>query len=236
MKRNSWFIILFIATIALTSWFFYLKVIDNNHSGTSIIPEQEDDIPLFEGLEPDEHEYVLVGNHVNDIYDFYEKELPNNGWKVSQRPIFEINKEKHESSFHSQWQKSGFEGELSVSAYYNEQEGRTEVVFDKTPIHTFTTWIVQIPDSICIYASSHNEACIEINDKDTINQIAYFINHAIDWDKEASTREKISEIDFGSLKVNVSFGDDQAIYFQSDKGTKYMKPEQEFLDLLHIQE
>ncbi|PLR78130.1 hypothetical protein CU633_06310 [Bacillus sp. V3-13] len=236
MKRNSWFILLFIAVIALTIWFFYLKVIDNRHAGMSIIPEQEDDIPLFEGLEPNEHDYVLAGNRVNDIYDFYERELPKNGWKVSQKPILEMNQDNHESSFYSQWKKSGFDGELSVSAHYNKQEGRTEVVFDKTPIHTFTTWITKIPDHICIYGNSPNEECTEINDKDTINEIVYFINHAIDWDKKASSREKISEIDFGNLKVNVSFGADRAIYLQSDKGTKYMKPEREFLELLNIQE
>lgn len=54
---------------------------DDTYEGMSIIPEQHKDIPLFKGLEPTRANYVIDGNHLNEVYNFYVNKLPELGWK-----------------------------------------------------------------------------------------------------------------------------------------------------------
>ncbi|MBM6618076.1 hypothetical protein [Bacillus suaedaesalsae] len=71
-------IVIFIIAI----WLMYLQITDDTYEGMSIIPEQHNDIPLFKGLKPTSHQYVMKGNHWEDIYEFYMGKLPSLGWKV----------------------------------------------------------------------------------------------------------------------------------------------------------
>ncbi|WP_141994785.1 hypothetical protein [Bacillus sp. B4EP4a] len=121
-----------------------------------------------------------------------------------------------------------------VSNDYNQFEEQTEVILDKNPIYNSTTWINNIPESICIYQSSTDENCSEIKDKNKIENIVGFINEAIDWNVEVLLREKISVIDFGDMKIKVLYENEKEIYFQSDKGTKLMKSEPDFIKLTNL--
>jgi hypothetical protein len=136
------------------------------------------------------------------------------------------------SGFYSRWRKEGFDGELWVSSNYNQFNDKTEVIFDKTPIHKSTSWIEEIPNNLCIYENLNQEDCLVIADKTKIKGIKTLINKAIDWDDEKlSNREKTSVIDFGNMEIKVYYENDKEIYFQSKKGTKIMKPEPEFFEL-----
>ncbi|MBO1511007.1 hypothetical protein [Metabacillus bambusae] len=233
MNKTNWLICGTIAILIVIGWFTFQKVTDDTYEGMSIIPEQHKDIPLFEGLKPTEHKYVMEGNHWNDIYDFYSKELPKYGWKVEYEQS-SSNENKEVAGFMSRWRKKGLDWELSISASYFKMNNRTEVIFDKTPIYHSTTWIDNVPASICIYQSSSNEGCSEINDKIQLEGIVNFINEAIDWDEEVSPREKTSVIDFGDIEIKVLYENDKEIYFQSEKGTKIMKPESDFFKLTNL--
>ncbi|MBT2695855.1 hypothetical protein J7E79_00130 [Bacillus sp. ISL-40] len=108
------------------------------------------------------------------------------------------------------------------------------MIFDKTPIFNSTTWINNVPESICIYQSSTDEKCSEIKDEIKIEKIVGFINEAIDWNEEVSPREKTSVIDFGDMSIKVQYENEKEIYFQSEKGTKLMKPEPDFFELTNL--
>jgi hypothetical protein len=187
MKKINRLIFGFIAVLIAMGWFAYQKITDDTYDGMSIIPEQHEDIPLFDGLEPTDHEYVIEGDYWKDIYDFYVKELPKHGWKMEHMNTV-LNDEDAENDwagFDSRWRKEGFDGVLWISAGYNPLEDQTEVIFDKTPIYNSTTWIDHVPESICVYQSPTDEKCSEIKDKIKIEEIIGFINNAIDWNEEA---------------------------------------------------
>jgi hypothetical protein len=237
MKKINWIILGSIAILAVTGLFVSQKITDNDtYEGMSIIPEQHDDIPLFDGLELTDHEYVIEGNHWKDIYDFYIKELPKHGWKEEYKgTALEDDKAENDwGGFYSRWRKEGFDGELEISAHYNQFEEQTEVIFDKTPIYNSTTWIDNVPDSICVYENLTDKKCVEIKDQNKIKEIVRFINDAIDWNEKLMSREKKSVIDFGNLNVQVLYENDKEIYFQSEKGTKLMKPDPGFFKLTSL--
>jgi hypothetical protein len=236
MNKKNGLIIGIIVVLIVIGWFVFQKITDDTYEGMSIIPEKHEDIPLFEGLEPTEHQYVMDGNRWKDIYDFYLKELPKLGWSIENgnSALNDNDSNNDWSGFFSGWRKEGFEGELSISAHYNQLEEQTVVIFDKIPIYNSTTWINNVPESICIYQSSTDEKCSEIKDEITIEKIVGLINDAIDWNDEVSTREKTSIIDFGNMNVKVYYENEKEIYFQSEKGTKLMKPEPDFFKLTNL--
>ncbi|WLD91725.1 hypothetical protein [Alkalihalobacillus sp. AL-G] len=237
MSKKSLLLYSCITLLVAMGWFAYQKATDNTYEGMSIIPEEHEDIPLFEGLEPTEHEYVIDGDYWLDIYDFYSKELPKLGWNVEYEgsALNDKDPENDWSGFYSRWRKEGFNGELTVSAHYNQFEEQTEVKFDKTPIHNTTIWINYTPESICIYESQMDEKCSKVTDQIKIEEIVNFINGAIDWNEEVLPREKTSMIDFGDIKIKVLYENEEEIYFQSKKGTKLMKPDPDFFKLTNLQ-
>ena len=235
MSKKSLLLYGCIAILIAMGWFTYQKVTDDTYEGMSIIPEQHKDIPLFEGLKPTEHAYVIKGNHWEDIYAFYMSKLPSLGWKVEHEQSALNDNDNDWSGFYSRWRKEGFNGELWISASYNQFDEETKVIFDKTPIYKSTSWIKELPNNICIYENPNDEKCFEIVDKSKIKEIKALINKAIDWDKEdLPTREKTSVIDFGNIDIKVYYGSDKEIYFQSEKGIKIMKPESEFFELTNL--
>ncbi|MEW5597081.1 hypothetical protein ABGT24_27060 [Peribacillus frigoritolerans] len=206
MSKKIWLIYGFLAILIVAGWFTYQKITDDTYEGMSIIPEQHKDIPLFEGLKSTRSHYVIKGNRWEDIYNFYMNKLPKLGWKVEyeQSALDDNNNENDWSGFDSRWRKEGFDGELWISASYNQYDEETEVLFDKTPIYKSTSWIEDLPDNICIYETLKDEKCFELNDKSKIKEIKSLINKAIDWDKEElPQREKTSVIDFGNLEIKV---------------------------------
>ena len=237
MSRKRVLLSVGVALLISMSWVAYHNITDDTYEGMSIIPEQHKDIPLFKGLKPTRSQYVIKGNHWEDIYDFYMSKLPSLGWKVEhvKSALDDTDIENDWSGFYSRWRKEGFDGELWISSNYNHFEEETEVIFDKTPIYESTSWIEELPSNICIYETLNQEDCVVIDDKTKIKGIKTLINKAINWDDEKlSNREKISVIDFGNIEIKVYYGNDKEIYFQSNKGTKIMKPDPEFFELTNL--
>lgn len=236
MKKINWLIFVVILVLIAVGCYVYQKITDDTYEGMSIIPENHEDIPIFEGLKPTESVYVIEGNHWIEIYEFYFKELPKLGWNVEYEgsALNDNDPDNDWGGFHSGWRKDGFDGELVISAHFNQDEEQTVVIFDKTPINNATTWISDIPESICIYQSINDEKCSEIQDKIKIRQIASFINDAIDWNEKILPRGKSSVIDFGDMNIKVLYENEKEIYFQSEKGTKIMKPEPDFFRITNI--
>lgn len=237
MKKIHWFIFAGGLVLIVMGLLLYQKATDDTYKGMTIIPENHEDIPLFEGLKPREHDYAIEKDHWIDIYHFYLKELPKLGWNLEfEGSALNDGDSKNDwGGFHSSWRKNGFDGELYISAYYNQHEDQTEVMFDKTPIYHSTTWIHNIPDSICIYQSESVEECSGINDQTKIQQIAAFINNdAFDWEEEVLPRQNTGVIEFGDLKIKVLYEKEKEIYFQSEKGTKMMKPDPGFFMLTNL--
>ncbi|WNF23523.1 hypothetical protein [Mesobacillus jeotgali] len=236
MKKIHWLILVGVLVLIVMGLFLYQKATDDTYKGMTIIPEDHEDIPLFEGLEPREHNYVIGGDHWTEIYDFYLKELPKHGWNLEFEgsALDDGEPDNDWGGFHSGWRKNGFDGELYISSYYNQHEDQTEVKFDKTPRYSSTTWIQNIPESICVYQSLKDEACTKINDPTKIQQIAAFINDGIDWEEEVPHRENSGAIDFGDIKITVLYGNEIDLYFQSEKGTKMMKADPDFFELTNL--
>ncbi len=133
MKKTNWLIFGIIIFLIFIGWLLFLKITDDTYEGMSIIPEKTDDIPLFEGLKPTQSNYVIDGNRWVDIYEYYLRELPSLDWNLDYEgsALQDSDTENDWSGFHSSWIKTGFDGELSIAAYYNQYEDRTEVSFDK---------------------------------------------------------------------------------------------------------
>lgn len=236
MKKTNWLIVAFLLMLIVTGWFLYKKITDNAYVGMSIIPEEHNDIPLFKGLKPTEVVYVIDGNQWIAIHDFYQKELPKLGWKLEYEGS-ELNDNEPGndwSGFLTRWRKEGFDGLLVISASYNQFEDQTEVIFDNIPIHNSTTWIKNVPESICVYKSLNIEKCSVIKDQHKIKKIVGFINEAMDWNEEILPRKRSSLIQIGDLHIEVHYENEKEIYLLSEKGIKMMKPEPDFFTLTNL--
>ncbi|MGM0750800.1 MAG: hypothetical protein ACQET6_02655 [Bacillota bacterium] len=235
MKNKKWLYYLILTFLVILSWYFYQRMTDRTYEGMTIIPEEHDDIPLYEGLEPTMSNYKMKGDHWMGIYDFYLEELPKLGWEVSEldSAIDEHAPENDWGGFYSSWRKVGFDGELSISSHFNQGEGYTEVIFDKHPIFYSSVWMEATPKSACVYVDTGNESCRTINDKETIQSLVDFINDGIDWDDQSTEpRSSKKTYLFDDLKVEVLYEGDKEIYIKSDKGIKVVKPESEFLKII----
>ncbi|QHE52835.1 hypothetical protein [Pontibacillus sp. HMF3514] len=228
MNKKSLLLYGLIVVLIIIGWYAYQKNTDDTYTGMSIIPEQHKDIPLFKGLKPRQHDYVISGKVHKQIYDYYVEELEKHGWTPRYKQL-------EENYFVTKWQKENFKGELQVSAQYNKFEEETEVIFDKIPLYKSTPWIEDLPKSICIYENLNQEGCLEIGEKSKVEEVKTLINKAIDWEKdEIPYREKTSVIDFGDTKIKVHYGNNKEIYLESNKGIKIMKPEREFFELTNL--
>lgn len=237
MKKLNWLVSGFVVILAVVGWVTYQKITDDTYRGMSIIPEHHNDIPLYKGLKPTNRKYVIKGNHWKEIYDFYLRQLPSLDWKIEYEDSTLKDKDPEKDwagGFNSRWRKEGFDGELWIWAHYNKLEDQTEVVFDKHPIYNSTTWIHNVPSSICVYQNVDDGTCDEMNDKTKIEGLIGLINNAIDWKDERLPLNKASAIDFGTINVKVFYESDKEIYFVSEKGTKWMKPEREFFELTNL--
>lgn len=107
----------------------YQRATDTTYAGMTIIPEHHNDIPLYKGLTPTEYDYVMKGDHWEDIYIFYMEELPKHGWSVSFQQTSRA--DAPAPGFYSLWQKAGVDYELLVKASYFPSRKQTEVRFDK---------------------------------------------------------------------------------------------------------
>jgi hypothetical protein len=216
-------------------YYSYQQSKKENYAGMSIIPERTDDVPLYKGLKPDgSPAYLIEGDHLKEILAYYEKVLPNYGWTAeyihSTQDI-----QQDDSGFMSIWRKPGQTWELSIDGDYFKNENQTAVVFDKMDILTFSKWIDEIPEEICINEQpDRSDDCFKMTDKHSIRQIVELVNGAPDWQKDKTPYKGISTIDFGNINVEVHYDLEKGIYFISEKGTKWMKPEKEFFELTKI--
>jgi hypothetical protein len=214
VNKKRLFLYGFFAILILIGLFVYQKVTDDTYKGMSIIPEQHDDIPIFVGLEPTEHNYIMNGDHWTDIYDYYMNELPKLGWQIeyNDSALNDTDSDNDWSGFYSGWSKEGFDGELSLTAHYNKFEDHTEVMFDKRPIVVSSSWIEEIPEMICIYKDESDSECLEVRDKARISGIVDFINtEAYDYKEDTLPRSKTSVIDFGNIQVKVLYEGEKTI-------------------------
>ncbi|MED1865175.1 hypothetical protein P4V41_17045 [Fictibacillus nanhaiensis] len=117
-------IILIISSVAI-----YKYVLQKNrYSSVSIVPENRKDPPLYEGLEFQEHQYSMKGNHWYDIYKYYRDELPNHGWKL----IFKQAAIENWGGFMLRFQKNN--NELHIDGGWNPYTNDTETNFDLNPV------------------------------------------------------------------------------------------------------
>jgi hypothetical protein len=226
-----------VIVIGILSWISYYNHHSNVYKGMSIIPEQHQDIPLYRGLKPADGHYIVKGNEWKAIYKFYQEKLPSLGWRVQYKvSALDDNNPNNDdwAGFTSRWIKKGFDGELWISASFNKNNRVTEVIFDKTPVITSSSWIKNVPKSICIYKNINDKKCTTINDKNKITKIVDFINNSIDWKGKVLPRKDTSAIAIGNLQIKILYERDKEIYLKSDKGTKIMKPDHEFFKLTNL--
>jgi hypothetical protein len=239
MKIANWSLISTIIFAIAVTWFTYhqLTNADDKYAGMTIVPEHHKDIPLYKGLILKDQRYTVEGNQWQDVYLFYLTELPELGWEAQyvDSALNDDETENDWSGFYSRWTKEGFDGELWISASYNQGEERTKVIFDKTPLYTTTEWIETAPERVCIYQEPEDQGCTEITDETTIYGIVMFINEALDRDGKVKTNGKTSIIEIGNTAITVFYEKDKEIYFQSDKGIKMMKPDHEFFELTGLE-
>jgi hypothetical protein len=236
MKKRNWLYLCLIVLLFTAGWYSYQTATDDTYEGMSIIPEEHKDIPLYPGLEPTRSEYVMEGDSWREVFAFYEKQLPKRGWILSNKgsALDDGDPENDWSGAYSEWTKEGFDGVLWISVSYNQGDKQTEVMFDHTPILHSATWIEKAPESLCIHADALRSDCEKVTDPDEIKAIIHFINNAYDSKEKAPAQKKAGRIDFGTFDVYFNYKKDEEIIIWSEKGTKTMKPEPEFLALLKI--
>jgi len=233
MGKHFWIIFGLIILLVSISWFAYQQII--NDVDEKFIIEEYGGIPLFYGLKSDNHKYVIKGNYCEEIYDFYLKELRKYGWEIEyDYSIYNNNDTNNDwKGFISRWTKAGFGSELWVLTNYNQLEKQTEVIFDITNIKA-TKWIVEVPESVCIFKNSTDNECTQIQEKNKIIEIVYHINNAVDFYGEILPRDNISIIDFGENKIEIFYGGDKEIYLKSEMSKKIMKPDPSFLKFINL--
>ncbi|MGP4080823.1 hypothetical protein ACTWQL_12965 [Pseudalkalibacillus sp. R45] len=227
---KKWIAGLVALLVVSSGYFAYGKMTDDTYEGMSIVPENRNDLPLYKGLEPNRNSYTIKGDHWRDVYKFYLEELPEEGWVLENddSALDDTDVENDWSGFRSIWIKDGFDGELNLTAYYDQHNDLTDVNFDKTRRHISTEWIGTNPETICIYEKVDDQECRDIEDEESIEEIVHLINSSMDWNDAIETREKKSLLEVGGLKVEVHYESDNEVYFRSHKGIKIMKPESEF--------
>lgn len=232
-KRILW--IGFIIFILFGAWFTYQKVTDDAYVGMTIIPENEKDIPLYEGLKPDRNYYYIKGNHSKEIYEFYLEKLSENGWIVEYSDGDDKERGNDWNDISFSWLKEGFDGELNMNIGYDKDSKETYVMFDKWDIDELDTWIDESPSKICIYKNADDENCSEITDTSKLKEITSLINHSLDsYKEEIPQREKTSVMNLEKFNIQVHYGNDEDIYFQSEKDLKMMKAKPEFFKLTNL--
>jgi len=240
MKKSSFLYgCIVVIVIGLLSLIYYHQHHRDIHKGMSLIPEQHKDIPLYRGLKPSDGRYILKGNEWKAIYEFYQQKLPSLGWRVQYKgSALDDNNPKNDdwAGFTSRWVKKGFDGVLWISASFNKNNKVTEVIFDKTPVITNTSWIENVPKSICIYQNIKDNKCTTVTDENKITTIVDFINNSIDWKGKVSPRKDISAIAIGNLQIKIFYERDKEIYLKSDKGIKIMKPDPKFSKLTNLKQ
>ncbi|PWW28295.1 hypothetical protein DFO73_106111 [Cytobacillus oceanisediminis] len=238
MKHTKLLLLIALAVLLAAGGWVYKYVTNETYEGMSIIPEDHEDIPLFNGLEPRRNEYVIEGNQWEDIYTFYMKELPGKGWKLRHKgSAMDDNDPANDwGGFMSTWTKDGFEGELSLSAGYFQAENVTEVKFDQHIPPKITSWIDKPPARVCVYAKPSEENCTTIEDKN-IDNIVHFIDEIAYDTSQFEQQKQYGIIEFlndsgetyFSVKVHYS-KEGQILFLESEKGEKEMKPEGEFFE------
>jgi hypothetical protein len=233
LKRIA--IIFSILLLVSAGLYIFQKEREERYKGQTIIPEQSKDVPLYKGLRPDgTPEYVIQGDHWEEILAFYKKSLPDNGWHEVFIQVSDL-EAGDGSGFMSTWAKKGQPWDLYISAGHFKNMNQTEVIFDKRKKMTSTAWIENQPVSICINEQpERSKNCYEMTDDETITKIIRMVNEAFDWDKDIYLYEGRSRIEFGALQVEVYYDLEKGIYLVSDKGTKWMKPEREFFETTRI--
>jgi hypothetical protein len=206
----------------------------NRYMGQSVVPEQRKDLPLFEGLKFEGHEYVIPGNHSQSIYKFYKEKLPENGWRLLH---MQMSLEAPGGGFMLSYEKG--KKELFIHGGWFPQDNRTEVIFDLHPIIETTDWIRYIPKEICVYRNSKADTCTNITDTTKINQFVEWINEdAYDKD-DAPVQEEYGVVEVNGEKIEIHYDPKlDSFTLKSDLGRKEMKPEPllELTGLTHLKE
>lgn len=232
LGKMVWFISLVLMLVIIFS--YYQQKQQEKYSGLDLIPEQTEDIPLYRGLEPESPIYKIKGNVWEEILQFYEEELPKNGWS---RIVVQASQDSAEdgAGFISNWEKKGTNWVLSISGGYFKGSNATEVIFEKREPLKAIKWIENDVSVICINEQpDRGDDCFKMTDQQTIEQISAIINSASEANNEQIYYNEKSIIDFGTLKVTVYYDLENGIYFVSDRGAKWMKPEKEFFELTRI--
>ncbi|CAM4017866.1 hypothetical protein [Mesobacillus thioparans] len=223
------FILLFAAIFV---YFQHMRT--EKYEGLDLIPERTEDIPLYSGLEADSPVYKIKGDHWDEILNFYEHALPQNGWNLIMKQASSDPAEDG-AGFISNWEKEGRKWVLSISASYFRNTDQTEVTFDKTEPLKAAKWINSDVPEVCINEQpERSEDCFKMTDRKTIDRIGEMINQAPEAGGHQLFYKNKSTIEFGDLKIMVYYDLEKGIYFVSDKGTKWMKPEREFFELTRI--
>lgn len=234
MKVSRIAVILFILSLVTASFFYFQKKQEVKYEGFSFIPEKSEDVPLYSGLKPDSPVYTIKGDHWVEIMRFYKTELSRNGWEEK---LLQASQDSSDdgAGFISSWVKEGSEWELSIRAAYFKNGNQTEVLFDKRKRQEAVKWIETEPQEICINEQpDRSDECFKITDKQVISRIVGLINGAFEAEVQQIPYNGKSVIDFGSFKIDVYYDLEKGIYFVSEKGTKWMKPEKEFFELSRI--
>ncbi|MBT2680967.1 hypothetical protein J7E38_18410 [Bacillus sp. ISL-35] len=230
--RKPWLIFFVLLLAALL--FYFQQIQKEKYEGLELIPERTEDIPLYSGLEADSPVYKINGDHWRQVMEFYEKELPQNGWSLIMQQASPDSNEDG-AGFISNWEKKGTDWVLSISGSYFKNMDQTEVTYDKRVPIKAMKWVESEVSEVCINEQpDRSEDCFKMTDRKIISQIGEMINEAPDAGSQQHLYREKSTIEFGGLTITVYYDLDEGIYFVSDKGTKWMKPEKEFFELTRI--
>ncbi|MDM5317572.1 hypothetical protein QUF49_16295 [Fictibacillus sp. b24] len=202
----------------------------NRYASVTVVPEKRDDLPLYKGLEFQEHNYLIKGNHWYDVYGFYKKQMPLHGWKLVHKQAFI----EDWGGFMMTWEKDG--KELHIGGGWIPNENTTEVRFDLRPIMRSTNWIEAIPSSICVYANKEADTCSTITDLNKIEQFVKWVNdEAID-KEDASLQKDYGIVEVNGKKIEIHYDPELPSFtLKSADGRKQLKPEP-LLELLGLTE
>lgn len=228
--KNLTKVLLGVVIILLISIFAY-----RNYFQAVEIPKSfiDSDIPIFKGLKYNEdiQSFQISGNKMENIYDFYMKEMQKNGWELQYEQL-----RAAENGFETRWNKRSKQ-ELSILGYYDDNMEETNVILDLNNIENTDPWLIGY-DSVCV-KKDNKEKCFVLNETEEAMQFTELVNNSIGITEDNVVGEFIADIKYSNnveeLNTELLYNETKDVYYlQSLKGIQEIKPEKSLYDFLEM--
>jgi hypothetical protein len=226
------FTVLLLSVISVFIYFLKFHTPSDAYEGMSVIVEKTKDIPFYEGLRPKDAEYYIKGDKTKELFDYYSKNLPKNGWN-------EINSTFNSKylGFTQDWEKEG--QILHLVSQFNKDNNRTYILFDKREAPKS---IVFDFEELCLLNNDNtNKTCLNKKSSQLVESFIEQLNNSTstelpkDLTKKASFRIEPQNVIIDIFKDNTTGQNNEIYYAEVNGEVRELKPESELIELINLE-